>query len=532
MFGKEFHAKIYFLGLACLAASLPLSVFTTSVFEIVLVVNWLLEGQFRHKWERFRDRKSLWFILSVYLVFLAGLIFTEDFTYALHDLRIKIPLLALVLVMGLSEPVTPNQFKWILLFLVGGVFAGTMASMAVLAGVIDHAYQDLREISLFVDHIRFSILIDMAIFSLLYMALERRMTSFRWERIIYILLLCWLVVFLFILQAITGIMIFLGVGFILFWVYLHKVPTLVLRWTLAVFIVIGVLMGISLLARSVDRFYSVEEVDPENMEQHTLNGNPYTHDFSRKFIENGHYTWIYLCEPELRTEWNEVSKLDFDGLDQNGNHLKYTLIRYMTSKGLRKDSAGLAQLSGKDISLIEQGKTNYLQARKFSLYNKLYEVLWQIDVFRKNGNPSGHSVTQRILYLQAAVQIFRDHFWTGVGTGDVINAYSDYYQKVNSQLSERWRLRAHNQLLTFLLTYGIFGFIWILIGILFPVFLERKWNDYFMIMFLLAAFMSMLNEDTLETHTGVSFFAFFYALFLFAKQHTEQAVTKNGKPGI
>lgn len=529
MFGKEVHSKIYFIGLACLAASLPLSVFTTSLFEIVLAANWLLEGDFRGKFNMLRKRRSLWFILSIYLVFLAGLTYTKDFAYAFHDLRIKLPIFVLALIMGLSEPVTSKQFKWVLLFLVAGVFTSSMASMGVLTGIIDQPYTDLREISLFVDHIRFSLLIDIAIFSLIYMILDRNMTAV-WERIMLAMLLGWLIIFLFILQAITGIIIFLGTGFILCWVYLHKIPTLVLRWTLAVFMIGGLLLCFSALSRSVSRFYNVEEIDPDEIDQTTINGNPYTHDFSRTFIENGHYTWLYLCEPELKKEWNLVSEFDYDGYDQQGNRIRYTLIRYLTSKGLRKDSAGLAQLSSKDIRLIEQGKANYLMGRKFSLYNKLYEVLWQIDVFRKNGNPSGHSVTQRILYLQAALDIIGDHFWTGVGTGDVLISYSAYYQEVNSPLSERWRLRAHNQLLTFLLTYGIFGFIWILAGILYPVFLEKKWNDYFMIMFLLVGFFSMLNEDTLETHTGVSFFAFFYSFFLFARQKDKPDMNEYGKP--
>lgn len=190
----------------------------------------------------------------------------------------------------------------------------------------------------------------------------------------------------------------------------------------------------------------------------------------------------------------------------------------------------MAELGMEDIRLIEQGKANYLYGKKFSMYNQMYLIIWQIDVFRKSGNPSGHSVTQRILYLKAAIDIIRDNFWYGVGTGDVINSYSAYYKEIDSPLSERWRLRAHNQLLTFLLTYGIFGFIWILVGFLYPVYLERKWNDYFMIVFLLVGFFSMLNEDTLETHTGVSFFAIFYSLFLFARRNIKPDLLKNEKP--
>jgi hypothetical protein len=530
MFGKEVHSKIYFIGLACLAASLPLSIFTTSLFEILLAANWLLEGNFRNKFRVIRERRSLWYILSIYLVFLAGLIITKDFAYAFHDLRIKLPILVLALIMGLSEPISSKQFKWVLLFLIGGVVISSFSSILVLAGIIDHAYSDLREISLFIDHIRFSLLIDLAIFSLLYIIFERAMIKHRWEGIIYALLLCWLVVFLFILQAITGIFIFLAVGSILFWVYLHKIPTLVLRWTLGVFMIAGSLIVLSYVSRSIGRFYQVEEIDREQIDMTTINGNPYVHDFTQPFIENGHYIWLYLCEPELEKEWNKISDIDYNVKDEEGNEIKYIIIRYMTSKGLRKDSAGVSQLLAEDVRLIEEGKSNYLFGKKFSFKNKLYDILWQIDVYRKDGNSSGHSITQRILYLQAALDIIRDHFWIGVGTGNVADSYNTYYEHVNSPLTERWRLRAHNQFLTFLLTYGIVGFIWILVGILYPVYLERKWNDYFMIMFLLIGFLSMLNEDTLETHTGVSFFAFFYSLFLFVRQNKKPDLTENGKP--
>lgn len=530
MFGKEVHSKIYFVGLACLAASLPLSVFTTSLFEIVLATNWLLEGDFKSKWSKLRVRKSLWFFLSIYLVFLAGLVFTNDFAYAFHDLRIKLPIFVLALIMGLSEPITSKQFKWVILFFVAGVFASSLSSMAVLTGIIDFTYSDTREISLFVDHIRFSLLIDLAIFFLFYLILNPGMTNSVKERAFYTLLLCWLVIFLFILQAITGIVIFLVVGIVLFWVYFHKVPTVVLRWTLAVFMIAGILIGLSIFARSINRFYKVEKIDRENIDQTTMNGNPYKHDFSQDYIENGHYIWLYFCEPELRKEWNLVSEIDYDSQDSLGNEIKYVIIRYLTSKGLRKDSAGMAELGLTDIRLIEQGKANYLHGKKFSLYNKMYLIIWQIDVFRKNGNPSGHSITQRILYLKAALEIIGDNFWRGVGTGDVKDSYSAYYQDIDSPLSERWRLRAHNQLLTFMLTYGIIGFIWILVGFLYPVYLEGKWNDYFMVVFLLVGFFSMLNEDTLETHTGVSFFAFFYSLFLFTRQKLKPDSLEHGKP--
>lgn len=518
MFSKEVHSRIYVISLACLAASLPLSVFTTSVFQFVLAGNWILEGRFREKWSLFRSRPSLWLILSVYLVFLGGLLYTSDLSYGLHDLRIKLPLFALALIMGTTPPVGKPALKWILLALVAGVFAGTMSSISVLLGIIDIPFKDMRGISIFVSHIRFSLLINVSIFALIYMIFDREFSPRKWEPALYTAVMIWLILFLFILQAVTGIIIFLIVSFIIFWIYLFRVWSIVLRWTLAVFMLAAVMLGMSMLTKSLGRFYRVEKINPETIEQETVNGRPYVHNFDSPFIENGNYIWLYLCEPELEEGWNRISEIDYLGKDSLGNEIKYTLIRYLTSMGLRKDSVGLSRLSQEDINNIEQGKANYIYGRKWSFYAKVYELLWQIDTYRKGGNPSGHSVTQRILYLEAGLNIFKEHPWIGVGTGDVITAYEEYYEQIQSPLSKEWRLRAHNQLLTFLVTYGIIGFLWIFFCIFYPVHLESKFKDYLVVMFLMVAVLSMLNEDTLETHTGVSFFAFFYCLFLFAAE--------------
>jgi len=43
-------------------------------------------------------------------------------------------------------------------------------------------------------------------------------------------------------------------------------------------------------------------------------------------------------------------------------------------------------------------------------------------------------------------------------------------------------------------------------------------------MFFIIGFLSMMNEDTLETHIGNSFFSFFYALFLLGVRNNEGKV--------
>jgi hypothetical protein len=520
--GKIPHRNIYLIGIAALAASLPLSIFTTSVAEIILVANWLIERNFKEKWQIIKSRKSLMIIGSIYLIHLIGLINTQDFNYAFHDLKIKLPLLVLPLVIGTSPALERIQLKWILVFFTCAVLAGTIISASVLFNIVPYQFSDVREISLFVDHIRFSLLINIAIFSLLYIILSGEFKLMKWEYIAYSLVSAWLILFLVMLQALTGLFVFVITGFLLFWIYVRNIKHIIIRWFLAVFMITAILISVSYLTKVISRFYTVEQINKDQIDKFTINGNPYEHDFSKGQFENGNYVWLYICEKEIQNEWNRRSSLTYDGKDLKGHEIKYTIIRYLTSKGFRKDSLGVSRLTDEDIRLIENGTANYIYGKKLSIYPKIYEVIWQIDVFRRGENPSGHSVTQRILYLQAGIEIIKQKFWFGTGTGDVKDAFTKYYDESGSKLDKKWRLRAHNQYITFFLTFGVFGFIWIMVSLIYPAFLEKKWKDYFFIMFFIIGFLSMLNEDTLETHIGNSFFSFFYALFLLGVRNKQK----------
>ena len=187
----------------------------------------------------------------------------------------------------------------------------------------------------------------------------------------------------------------------------------------------------------------------------------------------------------------------------------------MSSKGLRKDKESISQLNSIDISAVERGLTNYIFLEPYSLYPRIYEILWEIDQYRQGNNPQGYSVAQRLLYLKAAYSIIREYPVFGTGTGDVQNEFNQYYEEHYPEISQRWRGRAHNQYVTFLLTFGIIGFIIAMVSIFLPPWMEKSWRSYFFIVFFLIALLSMLNEDTLETHTGVSFIMYFYSLLVF-----------------
>ena len=115
----------------------------------------------------------------------------------------------------------------------------------------------------------------------------------------------------------------------------------------------------------------------------------------------------------------------------------------------------------------------------------------------------------------------------GVGTGDINQAYADKYESLNSMLVPQFRHRAHNQFLAIFVTFGVIGFIWFLISLIYPGLKMKKMYRYHYFVFWITLMLSMLVEDTLETQMGVTLFAFFNALLLFGI--TEDYCQVNGK---
>jgi len=70
-------------------------------------------------------------------------------------------------------------------------------------------------------------------------------------------------------------------------------------------------------------------------------------------------------------------------------------------------------------------------------------------------------------------------------------------------------------LITFWVTFGITGLTILLFSLIAAPIPEKKYSDYLFLTIFIIAFLSFLNEDTLETHAGISFIAVFYTIFLF-----------------
>jgi len=516
---QQIHEQVYYFGLVLIVASLPVSIFAVSMGQILILLNWLAEGRFREKWQRLKSNRALLAILSLFLLHALSLLWSTDTAYGAKDMRIKATLFVIPLVVGTSVPLLKKQVDRIMLLFTFGVFVASMASVAALLGWVDAEVDNYRDLSLFISHIRLSLMIVVAILVVVWFLFIQRNHITRWERIWYMAGLLWFPVYMVLLKSLSGIVIMAFLAFFLALRAIFEIRDTAIRFMVLVPVIMIPLFIIIYIGSAVNKYYSFEEIHFNEIDQFTAKGNPYKNYPNLREVENGHYVWLHISDKELEEEWNKRSGIDYYGRTHNGNSLRTTLIRYLTSRGLRKDAAGMSRLSDEEIEAVEHGIANHIYLQRFRLYPRIYELIWEIDRYRLGYSPNEKSVVQRYLYLEAGWNIFRQHPWLGVGTGDVNQAFKRYYERVDSPLDEKSRRRAHNQLLTFMIAFGIPGFLICMFALIAPLFLAGRHRSFFAAGFLILVFLSMLNEDTLETSVGAGFVAIFYSLFVFGPDY-------------
>lgn len=533
-------ASLMYYAFVLLAVSIPLSEFGMSISQFFLLGIWLFDLRnisIKHpdagfaqrfalniteKFRMFFNNPAAVVVVSLYLLHVVGVIYTTDLNYALKDLRIKLPLLSLPVIIATSEPLKPERFSRLLIFFVLAVFAGTMASMYML--ITTHV-ADPREISIFISHIRFSLTICFSVFILIYFIFRKKYKS-NTSLLVMISGIIWFLLFLLILESVTGIAITLLLGLIFLFYYIFRFRSVIFKILVASFLLLTVFLSWQYINVVIKNYSYPEKVELGRLDRYTKLGHPYVHDTSTYGIENGKYVGLYINFFELKREWEKRSELKFEGKDHKGQELQYTLIRYLNSKDLRKDAEGVRSLTNEEIKHIENGIANVRYIERFNLSSRFEQMAMGYINYINHGNPNASSVMQRVEYWKASAYIIKNHWLTGVGTGDLNLAFEKAYSSLDSRLESAFRNRSHNQFLAIFIAFGLGGLFLFLFTLIYPGLKTGKFYNYLYIVFFIIIFMSMLTEDTLETQAGATFFAFFNALLLFGCRRNQQIKTK------
>jgi len=509
---------LQFIGFAIVIASLPLSNFFMSFGMFWIVGAWLFQiitdlarkESLAPRFKKFTSNKNALLLTILYVLPLIGLLWTTDFKYAFWDLRMKLPILFMPFVLFSINPMTAREFRALFGIFLSSLIFALFWCLLIYWQINPKPFTDVRDISVFISHIRFSLLLMLGLCIAYHEAWNKA-----GGKVLCVLLTICFVYFLVVIGSITGFLVLAAL--IAWWLLLQVFRTKgKLRWASFAMILIISTAGTVYFYQKATSYFTVEEVDFNKLETHTVRGEPYNHSAHYPLVEQGHFVFTYVAQNELRTAWLERTNISPDSSDARGQILLGTLIRYMASKDLRKDYDGVYQLSNDDIKAILLGHVDHDEVNMSALEMRLDDILFEYSSYRIDGNPSGHSVFQRFEFWKAACGIIKEHPIMGVGTGDVKDAYELQYEKMNTKLDENHRLRGHNQYLTMWVTYGIFGFLFFIVVVFYPLFNGARKDKLFTAFTIIAA-MSFLTEDTLETQAGVMFFVFFYLFLLLRK---------------
>lgn len=510
---ENLQESAFFALLILNAVVFPFSEALISISAGLLLLQVFLFQSWRHPSVKARSFKSLFFPVSVFLVFIFGSLFTDDFSLALYELKKNVFWLIIPVAVFFS-PKLPARRLYILfaLFILAIIVSGLIVTGRLF---FSESFQlsEFRQLSI-ISHIRYSLQVTLAIIILFWIAIRRNSLTINLKLTLIISLIFGLTVFLFLLKSLVGIIALAGTIFIVLIYYAVNGRKSKYKILAIIFFAVLIVFPAIYIGKVLHDYYDFKTVDPETVELVTPSGNYYVHNFELEMRENGHLVHVYISEEELRKEWNKRSDLGYDD-DLNGYPLGSTLIRYLTSLGYRKDSVGISKLTEEDIELIERGATNYRFKNHFlSLYPRIYETIWEIDQYMRTSDPNDKSFAQRIEFVKASLHIIRENPLFGIGTGNWVVEYNVAYQDLNSKLLPENRGPSHNQYINYIVKFGITGLLWIIIAILYPVFKGGHQHNFIFIAFLIFIAIANLGDSNLETHTGLSFFVFFYSLFI------------------
>jgi hypothetical protein len=125
------HREIFRYCLLGIAILLPIYGPIVPSVIVLMVLNWVIEGRFRHKFHALLAERSRRLTLAfglIYILYIAGLLHTFNFDYGLFDLEVKLSLLIFPLVFSTSdiESFSAKRRQELLLFFVLGCLAGSL----------------------------------------------------------------------------------------------------------------------------------------------------------------------------------------------------------------------------------------------------------------------------------------------------------------------------------------------------------------------------------------------------------------------
>jgi hypothetical protein len=218
----KWRENSFFISLIAIVSFFPFSEAFVSIFTGLLLLQALVLRSWLHPSFKTSHLKTVLFPVSVYVVYLIGTIFTNDFSLAVYELKKTIFWVVVPLAIAISPKLPAKKLYAVLLVFILAVVVSSLVSMTRF---LLHDYLNLegfRSLSM-ISHIRFSfqVILSLIILSWFYF----KPIPLAINKFVYLAAFIWLMIFLLLLKSLLGIIAFfctLITGLILFIVRLKN----------------------------------------------------------------------------------------------------------------------------------------------------------------------------------------------------------------------------------------------------------------------------------------------------------------------
>jgi O-antigen ligase len=129
---KNILQYTFFFGVLSIALLLPVFPRATGVCLVILIITWLLDGNLRMKFQTIGGQRAALVFISIYFIYLLGIIYTSNVLSGMNNLVLKISMLFFPLIFFATGRLHPPPTKFILQSFVTGSFL-TCLMMLIIA---------------------------------------------------------------------------------------------------------------------------------------------------------------------------------------------------------------------------------------------------------------------------------------------------------------------------------------------------------------------------------------------------------------
>jgi O-antigen ligase len=135
---QQWGENLQFTACCLLAFSLPFRFKGTSICIWVVLLGWLLSGNYRETWERLKSGRGYWLWGGLFVLYALSYFYSEDKPQAQFEITQKLSFVLLPILVGAGLDITRRRFEQILLSFISGI------SVVALACIMRAGYMDLR----------------------------------------------------------------------------------------------------------------------------------------------------------------------------------------------------------------------------------------------------------------------------------------------------------------------------------------------------------------------------------------------------